>query len=140
MNVANYFSRDLIKRKTCTFLHELTNGLSAYFGFVRVGFGMGLPHLAWGQYYALGTDLALGTTPSSTTPLLRRLDTRQVELEDYVVEMEIGRGRVILTTLRLDGGLGDQPSGITRSPAGTFLLTKWVRYLQEPLGFHFGFI
>ncbi len=109
---------------------------------------IGMPHPAWGQfpflfggqYYALGTDLALATTPSSTTPLLRRLDTRQVVMEDYVVDMDIGRGRVILTTLRLDGGMRDQPSGITRSPAGMFLLAEWVRYLQEPLGFHFGFI
>ncbi len=85
-------------------------------------------------------EFSLWTTPSSTPALFRRLDTRQVVMEDYAVGMEVGRGRVILTALRLDGGLGDQPSGITRSPAGVFLLAEWVRYLQEPLGFHFGFI
>lgn len=102
---------------------------------------IGVPHPAWGrfpvsfgeQYEALGTDLALATAYGQGVPLLRRLDTRQIVMEDYAVELKIGQGRIILTTLRLDGGLGDQPSGITRSPAGLFLLAEWVRYLQSDL-------
>ncbi|HNB52847.1 MAG TPA: hypothetical protein PK530_12940, partial [Anaerolineales bacterium] len=95
-------------------------------------------HPAWGafpaafgiQYYALGTDRVLATTPGQGQPLLRRLDTRQMIVEDYAGVFSIGRGQIILTTLRLEGGLGDQPTGITRSPAGMFLLAEWVRYLQ----------
>ncbi|NUM43760.1 MAG: glycoside hydrolase [Anaerolineales bacterium] len=99
---------------------------------------IGEPHPAWGrfpakfgmQYYALGTDRALVVPPGRGFPLLRRLDTRQMEMEAYAVVWEVGQGQVLVTTLRLDGGLGDQPSGITRSPAGMFLLAEWVRYLQ----------
>ncbi|GAB4580157.1 MAG: hypothetical protein Fur0022_28960 [Anaerolineales bacterium] len=98
---------------------------------------IGLPHPAWGrfpfafgtQFYALGTDHVLGTTPYSGAPLFQRLDTRQMILENYAVELEIGRGRAIVTTLRLEGGLGDQPSGITRSPGALFLLAEWLRWL-----------
>lgn len=99
---------------------------------------IGMAHPAWGRFpfssgepfEALGTDLALATAHGQGVPLLQRLDTRQTVLEDYAVELAIGQGRIILTTLRLDGGLGDQPTGSTRSPAGLFLLAEWLRYLQ----------
>ncbi len=106
------------------------------------------PHPAWGdfphndpglQFYALAADCALDTStlPRSSphlggvSPLLRRLDTRSLDLHEYAVVLEWGQGRLIATTLRLQGGLGDQPTGISRSPAAVHLLACWLRYLAR---------
>jgi hypothetical protein len=99
------------------------------------------PHPAWGdfphqddpgmQFYALATDCALDASRGSqpARPLLRRLDTRGMTLLEYAIEIEWGKGRLLATTLRLHGGLGDQPVGISRSPAAINLLANWLRYL-----------
>ncbi|MBN1139338.1 MAG: glycoside hydrolase [Anaerolineae bacterium] len=106
------------------------------------------PHPAWGymgktacdlQLYALAPDCALdasrlpGSSPShkGVYPLLRRLDTRSLDMHEYAVVLKWGQGRLIATTLRLQGGLGDQPTGISRSPAAAHLLACWLRYLAK---------
>jgi hypothetical protein len=60
---------------------------------------------------------------------MRRLDARSMRLFDYAVEIAWGNGRAIVTTLRFEGGAGDQPLGISRSTAAAYLLRCWVRYL-----------
>jgi hypothetical protein len=52
-------------------------------------------------------------------PLLVRLDTRTFERSPVAVKTSDG---VIVTTLRPHGGLGIQPTGVSRSPAGTQLM------------------
>jgi hypothetical protein len=52
-------------------------------------------------------------------------------LLDYAVEITWGAGRLLVTTLRLQGGLGDQSLGISRNPAAQCLLAEWIRYLQD---------
>lgn len=100
------------------------------------------PHPAWGdfphegwvnrQFYGLATAHALLPQPAITArPLLRRLDARTMALHDYATELSLGRGQVIVSTLRFGGGLGDQPSGIAANPAALYLLGCWVRYLGE---------
>jgi hypothetical protein len=64
-------------------------------------------------------------------PLLRRLDTRTMETAAYAVELELGRGRLVVTTLRLMGGLGNQPRGVAMNPAAQYMVTQWVRYLAQ---------
>jgi hypothetical protein len=102
------------------------------------------PHPAWGdfphegfaglQFYAFAADHLLDTTDATgAIPILQRLDTRTMALHDYVVEHPIGSGRAIITTLRLHGGIGDQPDGIMRSPAASYLLRCWVAYLRGML-------
>ena len=49
---------------------------------------------------------------------------------DYAVELPWRTGRLIATSLRLDGNSGALPSGITRSTGALYLLGCWVRYLQ----------
>jgi hypothetical protein len=91
------------------------------------------------QFYALAADCALdASTPphpsphlGGISPLLRRLDTRSLDLHEYAVVLEWGEGRLLVTTLRLQGGLGDQPTGIGRSPAAAHLLACWLRYLAK---------
>lgn len=101
------------------------------------------PHPAWGnfphendpglQFYSLATDCALetGRWERRCRPLLRRLDTRGMNLLDYAVAAAWGGGELLATTLRLQGGLGDQPNDIGHSPAALYLLAEWMRYLQR---------
>ena len=106
------------------------------------------PHLAWGdfphsdpglQFYGLAADCALDASAlprsgghlGSISPLLRRLDTRRLELCEYATVLEWGQGALLVTTLRLQGGLGDQPTGLSRSPAAAHLLACWLRYLAR---------
>lgn len=98
------------------------------------------PHAAWGdfphdgwcdlQFYGLATDLAMAPV-AGAQPILRRADARTCELHDYAMEMLMGDGRVIVTTLRFPGGLGDQPVGLTRNTAAAYLLSCFVRYVSQ---------
>jgi hypothetical protein len=98
------------------------------------------PHAAWGdfpyadvgmQFYGCATDYALDSAAlrGDAQPILRRLDARSMRLADYAVEILWGRGRAIVTTLRFEGGAGDQPLGISRNTAAAYLLHCWIRYL-----------
>jgi len=64
---------------------------------------------------------------------LRRLDARQFTVLDYVLEAQVGAGRLIATTLRLQGGLGDQPMGLRWHAAGRWLLYQFLKSLNSPL-------
>jgi len=100
------------------------------------------PHPAWQdfphadaglQFYGCASDYALDTSapPAPLRPILRRLDLRTMALHDYAVELEWGRGRLIISTLRFEGGQGDQPLGLSRNTAAAYLLAGWIRYLVE---------
>jgi hypothetical protein len=100
------------------------------------------PHPAWGdfpvepfiglQLRAASADHAFDTVERpGRRPILRRLDARTGQVHDYAAELPHGRGRMIATTLRLDGRTGDLPLGISRSPGALHLLGCWVRYLSS---------
>ncbi len=55
-------------------------------------------------------------------PLLTRVDTRTFEVTHAAAMIESERGREIVTTLRPYGGLGIQPLGLGRNPAGARLI------------------
>ncbi len=84
------------------------------------------------QFYGLATDWAFDTSrleealPEATgvRALLRRLDARQFRLTDYLLDMQVGRGRLIATTLRFAGGQGDQPPSLRGQLAGRWLLRQ----------------
>jgi hypothetical protein len=96
------------------------------------------------QVYGIATDtvlrvnevtralaaLAPAAGEAGLEPAMRRLDARSFEVTDYVLEASIGTGRLVISTLRLHGGLGDQPTGISRNLAGQALLAGWLRYLS----------
>ncbi len=93
------------------------------------------------QFFGLATDVmfdseqllqALGDV-KTLRPMLRRLDARSFEMSDYLVEAEIGAGRAILTTLRFQGGAGNQPAGFVRNVSGYSLLALLLRYLDGTL-------
>jgi hypothetical protein len=100
------------------------------------------PHPAWGafphdgwaglQFFQCATDYALDTTSlDAVRPLLRRLDTRTMQIHDYAVELRWGEGTLIVSSLRLEGGAGEQAAGISRSIANQYLLFGWVQYLAQ---------
>jgi hypothetical protein len=99
------------------------------------------PHDAWGDFPVtpfLGLQLAgvaadqafMPRTSDRWRPIMRRVDARTGEHHDYAVEVGLGRGTIIATTLRFAGGVGDLPRGITRNPGALHLLGCWLRYLS----------
>lgn len=86
--------------------------------------------------YGLATDRvfvreALAEVPWLTAwrPALRRLDTRTCALDEYLIEGRAGAGRLLATTLRPWGGLGDQPRGLGDNHAGRALLAALLQAL-----------
>jgi hypothetical protein len=110
--------------------------------FWREATRLATPHPAWGnfplddalamQLFGCATDQALDMCAfaGKWRPILRRLDTRTAELHDYALEISIGNGTAIVSTLRFEGGQGTQPLGIARNTAAAYLLWCWVSYLQ----------
>lgn len=89
------------------------------------------------QFYGLAADCALdrerlaGLFPgASLRSVLQRVDARTFVATDYLAEVHYpSGGRLLLTTLRPQGGLGDQPDGLLRHVAGVHFLTAALRYL-----------
>jgi hypothetical protein len=92
------------------------------------------PHSGWAglPFYGCACDFALDLAGTAAVPILRRLDARTMALHAYVAELPIGRGRAIISTLRMEGGQGDQPSGIAQNTAAAYLLQFWMQYLISP--------
>jgi hypothetical protein len=101
------------------------------------------PHPCWGdlvhdgwadlQFSGCATDLALDlrSWDGPATVLLRRVDTRTAAVHAYAALLGAGQGQILISTLRLWGGQGDQPSGILRNPAAIDLLGTWIEYLSQ---------
>ncbi len=84
------------------------------------------------QFYHLATDHAFDTALFANkvvTPVIRRLDARLFTMLDYLIDVQIGKGRMIATTLRLFGGAGDQVWGLEANVAGEYLLKQMVQML-----------
>jgi hypothetical protein len=82
------------------------------------------------QFYHLAADVALdGTEFKDAKPIMRRLDARLFTTLDYMTELTVGEGKVIVTTLNLLGSAGDQVRGLKANVAGQFLLYQMVNYL-----------
>ncbi len=100
------------------------------------------PHAAWGdfphgdfaglQFFGSATDHALDSAPhgAAAAPILTRVDARTMAIHAYAAQLRLGAGRLIVSTLRFEGGQGDQPAGLERNVAGSYLLRCWVRYLE----------
>ncbi len=82
------------------------------------------------QFFGIASDCAIQTDQleaalpgiSEIQPVLRRLDAREFLVSDYILEARIGKGRLLICTLRLQGGAGYQPFGWQRNVAGAALL------------------
>jgi hypothetical protein len=93
-----------------------------------------LPHQGYAdlQFYHLATDYAFETAAfvgMEVMPVIRRLDSRLFTMLDYLVDVRLGAGRMLATTLRLFGGAGDQAWGLEGNVAGEYLLHQMIRSL-----------
>ncbi|MCC6803298.1 MAG: hypothetical protein IT319_10460 [Anaerolineae bacterium] len=95
-----------------------------------------MPHAGYAdlQFYHVATDHAFDAAAFAdmeVTPVMRRLDARLFTLLDYVVDVRLGAGRLLATTLRLLGGAGDQAWGLDGNVAGEYLLHQMIRALAS---------
>ena len=63
--------------------------------------------------------------------MITRIDARESIARHYLVEVKFGRGTLIVTTLRVEGGMGRQPSGLAANSAGLFLVDSVLRRLDS---------
>jgi hypothetical protein len=97
------------------------------------------PHQGYAgmQFYHLATDYSFDTRQleslpeiSAVTPIIRRLDARLFTLSDYLIELKLGSGTVLASTLSFAGGAGDQVNSLKANIAGQVLLSLMVQYLK----------
>lgn len=94
------------------------------------------------RFYEVTTDTALDTfefrlagfTPEQITPIIRRYDCREWTASDYLVEITMDSGKIIATTLRMEGGFGKQPIFLKNNTFGRWLLQSSLAYLAEAGG------
>ncbi len=89
------------------------------------------------QFYGIAPDLAFDTDrlrevlpeAEAIRPIFRRLAARQFTLADYLLEARVGQGKLIASSLRFQGGAGDQPIGLRFQTAGRWLLKNLLAAL-----------
>ena len=100
------------------------------------------PHAFWSvvphpghadmRFYSIATDMALDLAgvlkllgpAAECRPVWRRFDARRLTWADYLIEVQYGRGRLFVSSLRFDGGLGCQPEGFDANPWGAWMLAS----------------
>lgn len=102
------------------------------------------PHQGYAdmQFFGLATDIMLDAVglgallpgAPEVQPIMRRLDARTFAMHEYLVEAHVGKGAMLATTLRFQGGIGAQPSGFMRNVAGHVLFRSLLRYLADSHG------
>lgn len=89
--------------------------------------------------YSVATDLAIDQSDLAHTlqiareqirSLWRRFDARAMTWSEYVVEAQVGAGKLIVSTLRFAGGHGQQPHTIGDNPMGAWLLAHLLQMTQ----------
>lgn len=91
------------------------------------------------RFFSVGTDTAFATESLELEPfeniqtLIRRYDCREWQATDYMLELRLGDGAILATTLRLEGNMGKQPFGIGSNTLGQWLLMSSLKYLREGL-------
>jgi hypothetical protein len=73
--------------------------------------------------------IAPGGHVREVRPVITRIDAREFIAQHYLVELAYGRGRLIVGTLRIEGGTGKQPGGLAASSAALFLVDRVLRHL-----------
>lgn len=111
--------------------------------FWREGIKVFEPHPAWGgfphrgwtdlQFFGLSTDRGLAVDSAvEQRPILRRVDARTMAVNDYATVVRHGRGRLLVSTLRFGGGMGEQALGLGRNVCAQELLLQWCTWLAQP--------
>ncbi|GKX28229.1 hypothetical protein SH1V18_07090 [Vallitalea longa] len=89
------------------------------------------------RFFSVSTDTALDVFEfdkmgiTEFTPIIRRYDTREWIATDYMTEIKMGKGKVIATTLRLEGGMGKQPMFVNNNRFSRYLIDSVIKYLED---------
>ncbi len=96
------------------------------------------PHPCWGdfpqdghpdtQFVAVTPDLSV-ERPAGAEAIMTRMDARTMRVSSYAHLSRCGAGCLLHTTLRLAGGLGDQPA-FARNQVGQQLLARFLTHLH----------
>jgi hypothetical protein len=93
-----------------------------------------LPHTHWAEdlrFFSLAPDTAFTVEGCAALgparPMVRRFDCRQWLAAEYMCDIALGRGRLLATTLRLEGGMGKQPLFLKNNCLG-----RWI--VEQSLG------
>lgn len=95
--------------------------------------GMGSLPCADLRFFGIASDLAIDSAilkrrlakwQPHIAHLWRRFDARRMVWHEYAVELRIGDGRLIVSTLRFAGGPGHLPSTLATNPMGAWLLHR----------------
>lgn len=85
------------------------------------------------RYFGSATDTAFSDIEDSRftcrKPILRRYDCREWRADDYLMELGCGKGKILATTLRIEGGMGKQPLFLENNRFGRWLIGKAIQYL-----------
>ncbi len=81
---------------------------------------------AWARILPLDLTDPYYSRFTSAEPVILRYDCREWKKSAYMAELCLGRGRILATTLRLEGGMGKQPLFITNNTLGRHLLMSAV--------------
>jgi hypothetical protein len=86
------------------------------------------------QLFGMATDTSLRWIEAAgpvraVKPVITRLDARESIASHYMAEVSFGEGRLIVSTLRFEGGMGRQPRSIAWSYAARWFLEKAVAFL-----------
>ncbi len=89
------------------------------------------------RFFSLSTDTAFQTDQleklgySHVTPIIRRYDCREWDVTDYMAEIRLGKGTIIATTLRFEGGMGKEPLLIANNRFAVWLLDSVMDYFDR---------
>ena len=87
------------------------------------------------RFFSLATDTAFDTESvykmefDSVKPVMRRYDCRKWTVSDYMLQINLGEGTIIASTLRFEGNMGKQPLGIINNNFGLWLLNSILSFL-----------
>ena len=83
------------------------------------------------RFFSVAADTAFDISGCETfgkvRPYLRRYDCRKWLATDYMCRISIGRGSLLATTLRLDGGMGKQPILLENNCLGRWIVAESIK-------------
>jgi hypothetical protein len=86
------------------------------------------------QLFAMATDTSLrwiepAGPVGGVRAVITRVDARESTASHYMVDVSYGKGRLIVTTLRFEGGMGKEPGSIAGSSAARYFLDRCLAFL-----------
>ena len=98
-----------------------------------------LPHSHWAddlRFFSVAPDTAFDINGCAAfggvQPIVRRYDCRSWIATDYMCEITMGKGTLLATTMRLDGGMGKQPQSLGHNCLGRWIVEQFLLHSSHP--------